>query len=141
MTGPDPARPPSQVKLNEAISQRQSVPGHRAPVPQGAGLEGGQHIPPVPTNRDYHWTEVQLTVLGIELSSRILVFRLGKSETVCSECAEKVALPPPPTIGSVAPTGNCRIPPSLPGALKVIPNPSPNALAKSNFVSPGKTHS
>lgn len=58
---PVPAPLPSQVKPNEAISQRQGVLGHGASVPRGAGLGRGQRLPPVPTNRGYHWTEVQST--------------------------------------------------------------------------------
>ena len=58
---PCPAPPPSQVKLNEAISQSQSVPGHTASVLQGAGLERSQRMPLVPTNWDRHLMEVQLT--------------------------------------------------------------------------------
>lgn len=124
------------MKLPEAVSQRQSVPRARgAPFPQGAGLEGGEHIPPAPTTGDHHWTEVQLTLmLGIELSFIILAFRVGKSETVCSVCAEKVV-----PLWVCAPNTD-RIPPSLPGARNGIPRLPPNPFAKLNFVSLGRKH-
>lgn len=76
-------------------------------------------------------------MLGIEPSCRILAFRVGKLEAVCSVNTGRESCPPGvcgPQREQADPTLVCL------GVYKVIPHLFPNPFAKSNFVSLGKTH-